>query len=180
MNETSRISSFRAVHGSFPRTVNSPSYEVSPRIALSAVVLPAPLGPIRPRMRPSSTRRSIPSSATVVPNALRRPWAAIVAILAFPPAVRSGGIQLFLGETEPLNGCGDAGPFFVEKLLTLVFEQSFASAVLNEHSQSPPVLDQLLVNQLLISLEDGERVHSKFGSDIANRRQWISFLEHAF
>ena len=80
MNETSRMSSSRAFHGSRPRTFNCPSYGMNPRIALSAVVLPAPLGPMTPRMRPSSTRKSMPSSATVVPKTLRKPRASIVAI----------------------------------------------------------------------------------------------------
>ena len=34
---------------------------------LSAVVLPAPLGPMRPTMRPGSTLKITPSSATVAP-----------------------------------------------------------------------------------------------------------------
>ena len=49
-------------------------------MALSAVVLPAPLGPISPRMRPSSTRISMPSNAIVVPNSLRRPRASMHAM----------------------------------------------------------------------------------------------------
>src|ERR1700682_3121097 len=86
MNETSRISSSRALHGSRPSTDNFPSYDVRPRIALSAVALPATLGPMSPRMRPSSTRRSTLSNATVVPKTLRRPCASIVAIkIGAPP-----------------------------------------------------------------------------------------------
>src|SRR5882672_11479530 len=102
MNETSRMSPSRFVHGSRPRTFNSPSYEVSPRIALSAVVLPAPFGPIIPRMRPSSTCKSMPFSATVVPNALRRPRASIVAMALtfFRRAARRCGIELSLREAE--------------------------------------------------------------------------------
>src|SRR5438105_905629 len=50
---------------------------VQQRIALSAVVLPAPFGPINPRMRPSSTRRSTLSKAMVVPKTLRRSRASI-------------------------------------------------------------------------------------------------------
>src|SRR6202171_3778674 len=87
MNETSRISSSRALHGSRPSTDNFPSYDVRQRIASSAVVLPAPLGPMSPRMRPSSTRRSTLSNATVVPKVLRRPRASIVAINVSAPSV---------------------------------------------------------------------------------------------
>jgi hypothetical protein len=44
-----------------------PRTAVRPRIALSAVVLPAPFGPIRPTIRPAEMSKSMPSSATVLP-----------------------------------------------------------------------------------------------------------------
>src|SRR6266852_2414136 len=108
-------------------------------MALSAVVLPAPLGPIIPRMRPSSTRKSTPSSAMVVPKALRRPRASIVAMAsAFlllcrnvvaaavtggRPALRGGTQQFFRCDAEPLNGRGDPGPLFRKKLLPFALQQ---------------------------------------------------------
>src|SRR5690242_15553586 len=119
---------------------------MSPRIAFRRVVLPAPFGPIKPRMRPSSTRRSIPSSATVEPNAFRRPRASmhgmmsafllllLTSLLLFYRALFS----LFLGEvgttgavpiqqivpteTQPLNGLLYPGPLFSEKFLALAFQ----------------------------------------------------------
>src|SRR5437016_2476264 len=120
-------------------------------MALSAVVLPAPLGPISPRMRPSSTRRLTPSSAMVVPNALRSPRAsmhAIVSALLFW-GIRLGGFRLwgrgrrpvagavqefFRRQAEPLNGCVDSGPFFAKKLLPFALQQQTASAGVNEHA----------------------------------------------
>src|SRR5947207_3644426 len=123
MNETSRMRSSRELHGSRPRTVSCPSYDVRPRTALSAVVLPAPLGPISPRMRPSSTRKSTPSRATVGPNALRRPRASMLVMVS---AILLGSVrrwlaasfqQLFRCQAEALNGGGDPGPLFREKLL---------------------------------------------------------------
>jgi len=64
MKHTCFISSLRWRRGSSPSTESRPSNSVRPRIALSAVVLPAPLGPIRPTMRPGSIVRSTASSAT--------------------------------------------------------------------------------------------------------------------
>src|SRR5947209_10370776 len=118
MKETSRMSSSRAFHGSRPSTVNFPSYEVRPRIALSAVVLPAPLGPISPRMRPSSTRRLTPSNAIVEPYALRRPRASmqVMSALLLSTVRRQ---QLVRREAETLDRCLDARPVLGEKLLAL-------------------------------------------------------------
>src|SRR6266705_1846547 len=185
MKETSRMSSSRAFHGSRPSTDNCPSYEVSPRIALSAVVLPAPFGPMSPRMRPSSTRRSRLSNATVVPNVLRKPRASIVAIrLALSPfcrrtPLRCSGIEFFLRQPKPLNLFRDPRPFFVEKLLTLAFEQELARAGFDEHAEPASHLDQIFVDQLLVSFEHGEGIDAKLGRDIAHRWQRIAFLEHA-
>src|SRR6266702_4720539 len=101
-----------------------------PTIALSAVVLPAPLGPINPRTRPSSTHKLRPSNATVVPKALRSPRAAMTdmasAALLFGFRLQSAGCavqQVFRLESEPLNGGGDPGPFFGKKLLALALQQ---------------------------------------------------------
>src|SRR4029077_18315606 len=148
MKETSRMSSSRFVHGSRPSTFNSPSYDVSPRIALSAVVLPAPFGPIIPRMRPSSICKSMPSNATVVPNVLRRPRASMVAMALtfFRRAARCCGIQLSLGETEPLDLFRDPRPFVREKFLAFAFHQLITRTRLDEHSEATLHLDQVLVD----------------------------------
>src|SRR5882724_4930747 len=100
-------------------------------MALSAVVLPAPLGPMSPRMRPSSTRRSTPSSAMVVPKALRRPLASMhamaSALLLFDFRLQlalCGSVEKFFRrEAEPLNGGVDPGPFFGKKLLAFAPQQ---------------------------------------------------------
>src|SRR5437667_2279532 len=154
MKETSRMSSSRAAQGSRPRTFNSPSYEVSPRIALRAVLLPAPFGPISPRMRPSSTRKSTPSSAVVVPKTLRRPRASMQAMASalllsgFRRLMFCGCIQQFFRrQTEPLNGCVDPGPVFGKKLPAFAFEQQIARASFDEHAETAPALDKPLVDQ---------------------------------
>src|SRR5438445_9468732 len=156
-------------------------------MAFSAVVLPAPLGPMSPTMRPSSMRKSIPSSATVDPKALRRPRASMHAIALalllagsrLQPAV-CGTIEQFFGfQPKPPDGCIDHGPLFGEKLLTLAREQQIARAHIDEHPKSAPLLDQLLFHQLLISLQNRERVHAVLGRDRAYGRQRVPFLEHA-
>src|SRR3989442_8050463 len=120
-----------------------------PRIALSAVVLPAPLGPMSPRMRPSSTRKSIPSSAMVVPKALRRPRASIhamaSALLLFGfrprPMACASLEQFFRSQAEPLNGCVDPRPLFGEKLLAFALHQQIARARFDEHAEASLRLD---------------------------------------
>src|SRR5437667_1096344 len=187
MKETSRMSSSRAAQGSRPRTFNSPSYEVSPRIAFSAVVLPAPLGPMSPRMRPSSTRKSTPSTATVLPKVLRRPRASMhgmaSAFLLFhfrlQPAFCRTVEQFVRREAEPLNRCVDPGPFFGKELLAFVLQQQIARAVIDEHAETSLALDKPLVHQLLIPLQNRERIDPVFGRDVAHRWQCIAFFEHA-
>jgi hypothetical protein len=75
MKQTSFISSSRSLRGSRPRIFSSPSNGISPSIAFSAVVLPAPLGPMRPTMRPAWISNEVPSSASLFLYALRRPRA---------------------------------------------------------------------------------------------------------
>src|ERR1700733_4505143 len=105
-----------------------------PRMAFSAVVLPAPLGPMSPRMRPSSTRKSTPSSPIVAPKALRRPCASMHAISALlflsviliawgGLAPGAGRQQFFWIQAKALNGGVDPGPFFTEKLLPFALQQ---------------------------------------------------------
>src|SRR5262249_52782038 len=149
---------------------------VRPRIALSAVVLPAPLGPMSPRMRPSSTRKSTPSSAMVAPKALRRPRASITAMALVlllcgvwcRPSTGGASQEFFRGQAEPLNGCVDPGPFVGEKLLALALQQQVARAGFDEHAQAPLLLDKLLVDELLITFQNCERVDAIVGRDIAH------------
>src|SRR5216683_6377730 len=138
-------------------------------MALSAVVLPAPLGPMSPRMRPSSTRKSMPSSATVVPKAFRRPRASMhamaSALLLFGfrlrPADCASRQQFFPCQAEPLNGCVDPGPLFRKKLLAFALQQQIARAGLDEHAEASPLLHKLLVYQLLIAFQNRERIDPK-------------------
>src|ERR1700674_309418 len=183
MKQTSRMSISRSLQGSRPSTRRSPWYGVSPRIALSAVVLPAPLGPMSPRMWPSSTRKSTPSSAMVVPKALRRPRASMLAMasaLLSSRRVPAGcdGIQQFLRcQPEPLNRRMDPGPFFRKKLLALALQQQIARAGIDEHAETSLLLDKLLVARLLMALQTRERIDRVFGRPIAHRRQRIAFFE---
>src|SRR5262249_3478780 len=100
---------------------------MSPRIALSAVVFPAPLGPMMPTIRPSSKRKLMESSAMVLPNALRRPRASMhaMALAVLLWRWRLGGFRLgairrrkqfFRLQAQPLNGRVDPGPFFAKEL----------------------------------------------------------------
>src|SRR5439155_9762267 len=196
MKLTSLMSSSRCRQGSRPKTLSVPSYGVRPTIALRAVVLPAPFGPIRPRMRPSSTRRSTPSSAMVVPKALRRPRASMHAMAsAFLLAglgnfrfvgarfrgvglLQVGAVEQFLCfQSEPLDCCGDPWPLFIQEFLPLAFEQQLARAGVDEHAQASPAFHQPLVHQLLVTLQDRERIHAVFSRHVTYRRQRIAFLQ---
>src|SRR6266550_1548640 len=132
---------------------------------------------MRPRIRPSSTRRSTPSNATVVPKALRKPRASMQAMASslllfrFRFRLREfrwrvirrrlavGIVQQFCRrEAEPLNSCMDPGPFFAEKLLPFTLQQQIARPGVDEHAETSPALDQLLVHQLLITFQNRERI----------------------
>src|SRR5579864_5022813 len=164
-----------------------------PRIALSAVVLPAPFGPMSPTMRPSSTRISMPSSAMVVPNTLRRPRASMHAMAS---ALLIRGIQLlgrrrgprrrprtiqefFRLQAKPLDGGLDPGPFFAKKFLPFTLQQQTACASVDEHAETSSGLDKPFVHQLLIALQDREWIDPVFSRNVAHRGQGIALLEHA-
>src|SRR6478672_2077015 len=102
-----------------------------------------------PRMRPSSTRRSMPSSATVVPNALRRPRASMQAMGSALLLRRFQQILRF--QSQPLHGCVDPRPFLREKLLALVLQQPIARPGIDEHPEAALLLDESLVDQFLIA-----------------------------
>src|SRR6185312_7435445 len=133
---------------------------MSPSIAFRAVVLPAPLGPMSPRIRPSSTFRFKPSSAVVLPNALRRPRASMHAIgsalllllfffgMAFCAAIQ----QVFRFETEPLDCRVNSRPFLGKKLLSLALQQQIARPIIDKHAATSSGLHQSLVHQFLIAL----------------------------
>src|SRR5438874_113850 len=149
-----------------------------PRIALSAVLLPAPFGPMRPRMRPSSTHRSTPSSATVAPKDLRRPRAlmtAIVSVLLLPGLRRSVGCggteQFFRRKAEPPYGCVDHWPLLCEKPLAFGLEQQIARARFDEHAATPLRLDEPLIDQFLVAFQHGQRIDSVLGRYGAHGRE---------
>src|SRR5580693_9696623 len=63
---------------------------VSPAMQLKKVDLPAPLGPIRPMISPSSTVRSAPDTARKLPNAFETFLAS--SSIGAPPALRHDAI----------------------------------------------------------------------------------------
>src|SRR6266404_5000994 len=139
-----------------------------------------------PTMRPSSTRKSTPSTATVVPKVLRRPRASMhgmaSALLLFHFRLRPASCrtveQFFRREAEPLNRCVDPGPFFGKELLAFALQQQIARTGIDEHAETSLALDKPLVYQLLIALQNRERIDPIFGRDIAHRWQRITFLEN--
>src|SRR2546421_11845697 len=139
-----------------------------------------------PRMRPSSTRKSTPSSAMVVPNVLRRRRAsmqamasALLLFLRWRPARCRRIEQFFRCETEPANGCVDPRPMLGKKFLAFAFEQQLVRTGFDEHAETSLFLDNLVVDQFLIRLQNSERINPIFRRDIAHRRQRITFFYYA-
>src|SRR5438105_8710096 len=138
-----------------------------------------------PRIRPRSTDRSIPSSATVLFRKIfLSPLASMQAIAsALPFCFAAGTIaldgrqQLFGREPEALNGFADRRPFLVEKSAALGIEQEIADVFPDVHAKPAALLDQLLVNELLIGLEHRERIDPILCRHIPNGRQRIALLE---
>src|SRR5437762_235080 len=138
-------------------------------------------------MRPSSTRKSTPSSATVVLKALRRPRASMQAMMLAlllcllrcrRRAVRRR-IEFFLGQAKPLDRGGNARPLFVQKLFALALEQKTARPVFDKHPEASLRLDELFVHQFLVTLQDREGIDPEFGRNIADRGERIAFVEEA-
>src|ERR1700733_6103674 len=166
MKHTSLISASRCARGSMPSTRSSPSKVVSPRIALSAVVLPAPFGPMRPTMRPGPTLKLTSSSARLAPLLLVSPRASITVVIFFltgrsgvggrPWSRRRRGadtLPFVRRQPEALGGGGTLRPLVLEKALALVLQQRLARAGAHEHAAAAAFLHQLLVDQLLVALE---------------------------
>src|SRR5947207_14871382 len=119
-------------------------------------------------MRPPSTRKLTPSSAMVVPNALRSPRASMHAMVSafllffsFRLWLAACAIlqQFFRLQAEPLNGCVDYGPFFTKKLLPFAPKHQTACDVFDQHAQAASVLVQSLVHQLLIAISHREWIY---------------------
>src|SRR5260370_8510395 len=174
MKQTPRMSRSRSGQGSCPSTRRPPWYGVRSRIALSAVVFPAPLGPTSPRMWSSVTRKLMPSSATVPPNLFRSSRASMQAMKSAPLPIE----QVFRLQAEPLDGCIDPGPIFAEKLLPFALQQHLAGARIDVHAAAAPGFDQPLVHQLLIALQHRERIDPIFRCDVAHGRQRTALLQH--
>src|SRR5205807_1738681 len=136
-----------------------------------------------PRMRPSSTCRSTPSSATVVPKTLRMPRASIHAIalglllsfLGTRWSLRRLTEQFFRLQAEPLNGCIDPGPLLGKKLLSFALQQQIARPGIDKHAAASSSLDQPLIYQLLVALQNREWINPVIGRHSAHRGQRIAF-----
>src|SRR5438477_10197045 len=72
----------------------------------------------------------------------------------------------------------DPGPFFGKKFLALTLEQKAARAVVDEHAAAAPGFDQAFVDQLLVALQDRERIDAILSRHVAHRGQGIAFVEH--
>src|SRR5213080_3021083 len=83
------------------------------------------------------------------------------------PVARAGLQQLVRRQAEPLNRGVDPRPLLDQKLLAFAREEQAARAGFDEHPDPSLFLDELLVDQLLIALQAGERIDPIFGRDVA-------------
>src|SRR5882672_2281123 len=139
-------------------------------------------------MRPAAALKLTLSSAWNLPNDLLSPRASITAPIG--DLARSGFVAVAVGATlggfEQVGGaepkavdcCQDLRPLIFQELLPFVLHQDPARAFGNEHAPTAPLLDQLLVDQLLVALEDRQRIELVFGRYVAHRRQRIAVLQH--
>src|ERR1700720_2421356 len=126
-------------------------------MVLSAVVLPAPFGPMRPTIRPASTSKLTASSARTPRYDLVSARALTISLIIIswcrgPWRTGSGDAafqKLAWRESEPLHGRVDLGPLFSEEALTLVREQGLACAGTDEHAQTAALLNELLIDEPL-------------------------------
>jgi hypothetical protein len=88
------------------------------------------------------------------------------------------GYKFSSRHAKSLNRRRDPRPFFSKEFLPFAFEQKFARAGFNEHPEPASHLDQIFINELLISLQHRQRIDPIFRRDVADRRQGIAFLEH--
>src|SRR5690242_16662768 len=122
-------------------------------MALSAVVLPAPLGPMRPTIRPASTVKFTASRARVVPKFLVRPRASIIAVIVLPRrglrrpgrSMRFGALLQQLGrrKAQALDRRVNLGPLLFEEARLLVLHERLARSFTHEHAAATPLLHEL-------------------------------------
>src|SRR5690349_25109346 len=60
---------------------------------------------------------------------------------------------------------------------TFVFHEGLAGSLVDEHASSAFLLDQLLVDELLVSLENGQRIETKLRRHSPDRGKRITFFE---
>ena len=147
MKQTCSISSSRCVRGSRPSTFSSPSKSVRPRIAFSAVVLPAPLGPIRPTMRPGCDLEADVVQRQLVAVALASGRGRVMTALMFGSSVAGARLRAAASCRSRPRRCrraNSAGHSSRRKRSRSDFSSCLARAFGDVHAQSPPFFHELL------------------------------------
>src|SRR5690606_25637634 len=183
MYEIRCMSLRRSRNGSSPRTVSSPSQPVRPSTALRRVVLPAPLGPMRPTIRPGPISKETSSTARSLPKrlvTLRARTRLVIAVSAARTLPIRGVEELAGIEPEPLDGRQDLRPFLLDEAVALELQELPARSLGHEHAATTPLLDQPFLDQLLVALEHRERVQAVLGRHVAHGRERVTVGQHAF
>ena len=71
-------------------------------------------------------------------------------------------------------------PLLLEESLSLAGEQQQPRAVADVHAATAAFVDQPFVDELLVSLQDGERIQAVIRGYRPHGGQWIALLERSF
>src|SRR6185437_7929376 len=98
--------------------------------------------------------------------------------LLLRPVAAAGAVEKLLRcQTEPPDGGQYPRPVLAQESFPPVAQQLLAYACPDEHADTPPLLDDLLVGQLLIGFQNGERIDAVIGRRRTDRWQRIAFTD---
>jgi len=89
-------------------------------------------------------------------------------------AIRFLPQQLLGIESEPLDRRDYARPLLLQETLPFALGKLRARARRDEHAAATSFLDEALVDELLVTLQDRERIEREFRGDVAHGREGVT------
>jgi hypothetical protein len=93
--------------------------------------------------------------------------------------VRAVGQQLGRIEAKAQDRGPDLGPLFLEKSLALILAERFAGAFFDKHATPPALLHKPLVDEFLVSLQDGQGIDVVVGRHTPHAGKRIAVADDA-